>query len=208
MGAESPEPASTPTGAVFLSYASEDAEAAERICNALRAAGIEVWFDKSELRGGDAWDRSIREQINECALFVPVISANAHARTEGYFRFEWKLAIDRSHRMAPDQTFLLPVVIDNTSQSDKRIPDRFRELQWTHLPGGDATPPYVERVRRLLTRDLASEPAAATPPVSGVAQISTPSTRALPGDKPALWVIGAVAAVFVVYFVVDKVWLS
>jgi hypothetical protein len=42
--------------AVFLSYASQDAEAARRICEALRAAGIEVWFDQSELVGGDAWD--------------------------------------------------------------------------------------------------------------------------------------------------------
>jgi hypothetical protein len=40
--------------AVFLSYASEDAEAAQRICAALRAGGLEVWFDQSELRGGDA----------------------------------------------------------------------------------------------------------------------------------------------------------
>jgi hypothetical protein len=53
--------------AVFLSYASQDAEAARRICEALRAAGIEVWFDRSELRGGDAWDQSIRRQIRECA---------------------------------------------------------------------------------------------------------------------------------------------
>ena len=42
--------------AVFLSYASQDAEAAKRICDGLRAAGIEVWFDQSELRGGDAWN--------------------------------------------------------------------------------------------------------------------------------------------------------
>lgn len=52
--------------AVFLSYASQDADAARRICEALRAAGVEVWFDQSELpasaklrrdkRGGDAWD--------------------------------------------------------------------------------------------------------------------------------------------------------
>ena len=42
--------------AVFLSYASQDAEAARKICEALRAAGVEVWFDQSELRGGDAWD--------------------------------------------------------------------------------------------------------------------------------------------------------
>jgi hypothetical protein len=32
-------------GAVLLSYASQDSEAAKRICEALRAAGIEVWFD-------------------------------------------------------------------------------------------------------------------------------------------------------------------
>jgi hypothetical protein len=40
--------------AVFLSYASQDAEAAQQLCNALRAAAVEVWFDQSELRGGDA----------------------------------------------------------------------------------------------------------------------------------------------------------
>ena len=45
--------------AIFLSYASQDADTARRICDALRAAGLEVWFDQSELRGGDAWDASI-----------------------------------------------------------------------------------------------------------------------------------------------------
>jgi hypothetical protein len=42
--------------AAFLSYASQDAEAAKRIAEALRAAGVEVWFDQNELVGGDAWD--------------------------------------------------------------------------------------------------------------------------------------------------------
>jgi hypothetical protein len=48
---------------VFLSYASQDAVAARRICQALRAAGIEVWFDQNKLAGGDAWDAKIRAQI-------------------------------------------------------------------------------------------------------------------------------------------------
>ncbi|TMI00246.1 MAG: toll/interleukin-1 receptor domain-containing protein, partial [Betaproteobacteria bacterium] len=86
-----------PTKAVFMSYASQDAEVARRLCEALRAVGLDVWFDQSELRGGDVWDASIRRQIKECALFVPVISANTQAREEGYFRLEWKLAVDRSH---------------------------------------------------------------------------------------------------------------
>ena len=67
------------TQAILLSYASQDAEAARRICDALRAVGLEVWFDQSELRGGDAWDASIRKQIKECVLFVPIISANTNA---------------------------------------------------------------------------------------------------------------------------------
>lgn len=33
------------TQAIFLSYASQDADAARRICEALRATGLEVWFD-------------------------------------------------------------------------------------------------------------------------------------------------------------------
>jgi len=87
---------SAPARAVFLSYASEDSEAAARIAAALATAGIEVWFDKSELRGGDAWDAAIRARIKACALFMPVVSANTQARAEGYFRLEWKLAVDRS----------------------------------------------------------------------------------------------------------------
>ena len=126
-------------GAVFLSYASDDAAVAQRICSALRAASIEVWFDQSELRGGDAWDAAIRTQIKSCALFVPIISSHSRARLEGYFRLEWKLAVDRSHLMAAERPFLVPVVIDETKDADARVPDKFREIQWTHLPNGETT---------------------------------------------------------------------
>jgi len=70
------------SGAVFLSYASQDAEAAKRICEALMIAGIEVWFDQRELRGGDAWDAKIRRQVKECALFVPSGYDRGHIRRQ------------------------------------------------------------------------------------------------------------------------------
>src|SRR5471032_2094738 len=143
---------SAPAGAVFLSYASQDAEAAQRICEALRSAGVEVWFDKSELRGGDAWDQSIRRQIKNCALFIPVISRNTDARAEGYFRLEWKLAVDRSHLIMSNKAFLLPVVVDDTGDDDENVPDRFREVQWTRLPAGETPPAFVERVQRQIGR--------------------------------------------------------
>ncbi len=175
--------------AVFLSYTSQDADAARRIGAALRSAGIEVWLDQSELRGGDAWDAAIRKQIRSCALFVPLISANACARTEGYFRLEWKLAVDRSHLMAAEKAFLLPVVIDATSDSGALVPDRFREVQWTRLPGGDATAEFVARVARLLATDDPVGPAGKSPAAASRAAAPVPPRRRPPGRRG---LIGAV----------------
>jgi len=137
--------------AVFLSYASQDAEAARRIAEALRAAGVEVWFDQNELRGGDAWDAKIRKQIKECALFVPVISPNTNTRAEGYFRLEWKLAVDRSHLMADDAPFLFPIAIDDVTDATARVPDKFREVQWTRLRLDETPAELAGRVARLLS---------------------------------------------------------
>ena len=141
---------SHPTGAVFISYGSQDATAAMRICEALRAAGVEVWFDQSELRGGDSWDAQIKKHIHDCAVFIPVISARTNARSEGYFRREWKLATRRLQDMADDVAFLVPVVIDGTREVDARVPEEFLRAQWTWLPNGETPPTFAERVRQLL----------------------------------------------------------
>jgi len=140
---------------VFLSYASQDAEPAQRIAEALRAAGVEVWFDQSELRGGDVWDQTIRKQIRACALFIPVISRHTHERQEGYFRLEWKLAVDRSNLISATRPFLVPVVIDDTPEDDEEVPEKIREVHWTRLPAGEAPAALVERIQRLLLGDAA-----------------------------------------------------
>jgi hypothetical protein len=167
--------------AIFLSYASQDAEAARRICDALRAVGLDVWFDQSALRGGEAWDASIRKQIKECALFVPVISTNTQAREEGYFRREWNLAVSRTLDMADDRAFLLPVVIDATIDVNARVPEKFREVQWTHLPAGEASQAFAERVQRLLSGSAASVMPVAPP---RVVPASTPAVAAPAREPP------------------------
>ncbi len=133
-------------GAVFLSYASEDAAAAARICEGLHAAGIEVWFDQSELRGGDAWDHHIRSQIRDCALFVPIISTHTQSRPEGYFRLEWDLADQRSHMIVRSKAFIVPVGVDRTPDGGAEVPETFLKVQWTRLPDGVTTPAFCERI--------------------------------------------------------------
>jgi TolB-like protein/Tfp pilus assembly protein PilF len=187
-----PEP-NAPT-AVFISYASEDAGSAARICEALRAAGIDVWLDQDALRGGDAWDAKIRKQIQDCALFIPVISAHTNARAEGYFRGEWNLATRRMLNMAQDAAFLVPVVIDGLREPDARVPEEFLRAHWTRLPQGETPPAFARQVRELLdSRRRAATSTEARPPA--VARTLAETLRAFVARPAGLAAIGAVALV-------------
>ncbi|MDB6113808.1 MAG: cellulose synthase subunit BcsC, partial [Lacunisphaera sp.] len=153
----------SPSTAVFLSYASQDAEAAKRIANALRGAGVEVWFDaEGGLEHGDEWDRKIRRQIKDCVLFIAIISANTQAREEGYFRIEWELAAQRVLGIASGVAFILPIVIDDTKEFAALVPDRFRSVQWTRLPGGNVPPDVLQRFLKLWSHRTGALKQAAT----------------------------------------------
>jgi len=149
---------------IFLSYAREDSVIAAGIAHALRQAGLEVWFDQDELRGGEAWDQKIRRQIRESALFLPIISQGTENRPEGYFRLEWKLAVERTHLMADGTPFIAPVVIDHTRETGALVPAEFLRVQWTRLVDGTATPQFIAQIQRLLHPPKPA--AAASPPVA------------------------------------------
>ena len=172
--------------AIFLSYAREDADAARRIAEALRASGLEVWFDQNELRGGDAWDQKIRRKIKECSLFIPIISAHTQERGEGYFRLEWKLAVERTHLMAEGVPFLLPVSTDDTTESAGLVPAEFMRVQWSRLPGALPTPEFVSQVRQLL-----SGPRRPATPIGSLAPGATQPVTS--GSRSLIWALGAVA---------------
>lgn len=194
----------SPARPVFLSYAREDAESVRRIADALRAFGVEVWFDQNELRGGDAWDQKIRGQIRTCTLCVPVISATTQSRGEGYFRREWKLAADRTHDMAGGMAFLLPVVIDATAESDALVPEEFMRVQWTRLPQGVPTPQFVEQVKHLLENPNRAVASGRSRPPQEIAS-AAPAGTASAQRKPA-WTAGAVVAIVV--GIATAVWVS
>jgi TolB-like protein len=159
MSTAAPTDPPRPPPSVFLSYASEDRKSAQALRDALQTYGLEVWYDESGLDGGDAWDQKIRRQIRECDFFMPLISAQTDARPEGYFRREWRLAVERTLDMADDHAFLLPVVIDDTLQARARVPERFLAVQWTRAPGGQATAALESLCRRLLAGQVPeSEP--------------------------------------------------
>lgn len=160
----------------------------------MTSAGLEVWYDENELGGGDAWDQKIRRQIKECDYFMALISAQTDARHEGYFRREWRLAIDRALDMADDHTFLLPVVIDNTVQANARVPEKFHSVQWLRVPGGQPNAGLSALCSRLVSGKPLEAPPPIRPPRIAAAQATLPA-RAMPvfpteepGQRVKFWV--------------------
>jgi TolB-like protein/tetratricopeptide (TPR) repeat protein len=190
--------------AVFLSYASQDAEAAQRICEALRSAGVEVWFDRSELRGGDIWDQRIRREVHDCELFLPVISANTTSRREGYFRLEWDLADQRTHMMARDRTFIIPVCLDATAEAGADVPESFQRAQWTRLPRGETSVDFVERVRRLLSPAPPDARAKVMAPGKAIPVATTSRRTYLQPRTAALLLISAIAIAALGYLALER----
>jgi len=141
-----------PENAVFISYAREDLPAVQRLKAALDAAGLVTWFDLDRLEGGDDYDRKIRANIARCSYFVPVVSSTTQRRFEGYFRREWSYAVDRSLNIADGAVFILPVCIDDTPEAEALVPEKFRSLHMSRLPGGEPTPEFLRRLQELSQR--------------------------------------------------------
>ncbi|HEX3525515.1 MAG TPA: toll/interleukin-1 receptor domain-containing protein [Thermoanaerobaculia bacterium] len=139
-------------GTIFISYASEDREAAGRLAQGLRAAGLEVWFDKDALQMGDDWARSIRRGVERCSLFLPVISrqSTSEENRRRYFWREWNDAADFAHGMAPDEAFIIPVVIDDTRIDRAPLPDPFKRTQGKNLLDGNITSDVAELLKALV----------------------------------------------------------
>jgi hypothetical protein len=144
---DAPEPLDMESGAVFVSYASEDLPAALAIRDALERAGVDTWLDKSALEAGDQFEAKIKRNITNCSLFMPIISRQVLTTKRRFFRIEWAHAIEVARTVSPSIRFIVPVVIDDTSYTEPAVPEAFRQLHWDRLPGGEPSPDFVERIR-------------------------------------------------------------
>ncbi|MGQ0650407.1 MAG: toll/interleukin-1 receptor domain-containing protein [Gemmatimonadaceae bacterium] len=136
------EPATQMTsGAIFISYATEDIGAAKRLFVGLQEIGADVaWYDKSALRPGDDWEERIAGAIQRCSIFLPVISGNTEQRAEGYFRREWGAAAERTRRIQ-GRKFIFPIVVDRdyggSMERYALVPEAFKAFQYSHAPSGE-----------------------------------------------------------------------
>jgi hypothetical protein len=138
---------------VFISFRNDDRDTARSIAGRFREAGIDVWFDETDLAPGDRYKTKIADHIFKCFAFVPLISKNSIAldAMPWFYRFEWNKAIEAAEFRPKALPFILPIVIDDTSPKDEQIPPEFRDCHISTLDGLDglvATTRDRLRVRR------------------------------------------------------------
>jgi hypothetical protein len=89
---------------IFISYASADRQFARRLADALEACGWSVWWDHSNLHGGQHFHRVIDEEIRGASVVIVVWSKTSV--DSGWVRDEAMLALEEKK--------LVPLRIDMT----------------------------------------------------------------------------------------------
>ena len=79
---------------LFVSYASQDRAAIDNLLATLRRTHRYVWLD-DELGGGEAWWRTILEQIRRCHVFIFAVSNNSLASKPCRAEYHYARALHR-----------------------------------------------------------------------------------------------------------------
>lgn len=97
---------------VFMSYSHKDKIIVAKINKYLQGKGINTWFDKDQLRGGQVWAQEIKKAIDACVLFVTFLSSNS-VNSKGYFQSEAKTAQEVWEKIPEGKPFIVPVIIED-----------------------------------------------------------------------------------------------
>jgi CheY-like chemotaxis protein len=116
---------------VFIAHAHEDSSEAIAIYDGLRAAGVQPWLDKLDLRPGDEWAREIPRQIKTSDAVVVCLSATTQNK-RGYVQKEFRLALDEVERLPPGRIFIIPVRLDNI-----QVPEEFAAYHYVDYTAAD-----------------------------------------------------------------------
>ncbi len=98
---------------VFLCHDSRDSDRVAALGRRLHELGVNTWRDRQDLRGGDGWDRRIRQVIHKQVDYVLVCETpNLVSKGESYLHLEIKETLDRQKQFPSDATFLIPVMLE------------------------------------------------------------------------------------------------
>ncbi len=126
---------------IFISYARQDSDAAQRLYNDIKSGtNLRPWLDKEDLLPGQSWDLEIRKTIKKSRYFIALFSSTS-VQKRGYVQKEFKDALKVLDEFPEGQIFAIPARLD-----DCEIPyEKFRSIERV-----DLFPNWDKGVQRLL----------------------------------------------------------
>ncbi|MEB3169568.1 MAG: toll/interleukin-1 receptor domain-containing protein [Synechococcaceae cyanobacterium] len=183
---------------IFLSYSRRDSELVNRLYDDLRARGADVWMDRNAIEAGSLWRTSIVEGIQNCRVFLLVVSA-ASQKSKNVAK-EVSLAESNGKPILPLKVDTSPIELDFSyslagiqfiDMSQKGYDHSFLELvnviqQFLLTHPEDEEEPMQELSRKAFSHQddsLAAEPSPVIPPQTEGLDSSTPERSSPISDE-------------------------
>lgn len=113
---------------IFISYAKEDKEVANQVYKDLKTKKADPWLDSESIPVGRNWFYEIKKNIEDCDFFLILLSSHSVTK-KGIIQKELKIALDIFDEYAPNETFIIPVRIEDCTP----LYEKLQKLQWVDL---------------------------------------------------------------------------
>lgn len=187
---------------IFLSYARRDREVAEKVKEALEAAGLSVFFDVEGLDGGDVFPDVLDREVKSAGAVISLWSQ--HSLSRPWVKQECSIGLKRR--------CLIPLTIEALGELD--VPVAFEGVQQIDFTGFHGRTDTAEwrRLMRSLSRtlgrpELADEAVPARTSAKAAVKAKVPVQRT-PKRPAAPWLIFGVLAVGVIGAIAARQYLA
>ena len=131
---------------LFISYSRKDMDFARKLAGDLEKAGYDVWWDITDLRGGDDWVRTIPEAISSSQFVLVVLTPNS--LESEWVRKEYTQALSLRKK-------IIPIMLVPSS-----VPFALNTINFVNFATGE----YTENYKKLLDAlDFTGEPPVVKP---------------------------------------------
>lgn len=159
-----------PPSRAFISYAHADLKFADMVKKVLASHGLSVWMDRDRLVGGNRWRNELREAIEQCDVFLLIMTPRALASAE--VKKEYEAALSQGKRV-------IPLVWKRI----RRAPEALQPLHWHDCSQRRGMRGLLDLIYTLYTQGIVA------PFKSGAFDADMALARAIRGDFPPSWVV-------------------
>ncbi|HEV3074254.1 MAG TPA: TIR domain-containing protein [Thermoanaerobaculia bacterium] len=127
---------------VFVSHASADLAAAEKLARLLQAQGLKPWLDEWDLVAGEPWQEAIEAALARCAACAVLFGPGA----TGYWQNE-EMRASIENQVEGKALRVIAVLLPDTERPDRsRLPALLRRRTWIEFHGTIEEPRALRRL--------------------------------------------------------------